>query len=82
MSVPSLQKIESSIARLDLSDQVRLLQYLAPKIADAVLSRAESDGVGNTEEAVGRYFALGDQLAATSVAGSPSLTDAISQRRR
>jgi hypothetical protein len=87
MSERILSEIEASITELDLADQVRLLQYLAPRIAGAVLktqqeSRRDIQAGPSGEDPWRRFQALGNRLAATSVAGAPSLTDAVSQMRR
>ena len=82
ISALTLREIESSIGQLNLSDQVLLLQYLTPKIAGAVLARQPLDGLDDAEEAVRRYRAVADELAATSHPNVPSLTDAVSEQRR
>ena len=82
MNVKTLGEIEASIDQLDLSDQVRLLQFLAPKIAEAVLTPPPSASEQDPNAAWLRYRALGDRLAATSVAGAASLTEEVSKMRR
>jgi len=82
MSAKTLGEIEASIAELDLRDQVRLLQYLAPRIAGAVLSSRGAPSAEDAAEAWRRYREVGNDLAATSVVGAPSLTDAVSDMRR
>jgi len=82
MSHRTLQEIELSIAQLDVRDQVRLLQYLTPRIADAVLLAAQASGKSDADEALPRFRAAGERLAATSVPGAASLTDALCQSRR
>jgi hypothetical protein len=82
MSSKTLSEIEASIAELGLADQVRLLQYLTPRIAGAVLKPNEANRPLDADSAWQRLSDLGDRLAATSVPGAPSLTDAVSQQRR
>jgi hypothetical protein len=83
MSERTLSEIEAGITELDLADQVRLLQYLAPRIAGAVLKSHRESGPGiSANDAWHRLQSLGEKLAATSLAGAPSLTDAVSQLRR
>jgi hypothetical protein len=77
-----LGEIEASIAELGLPDQVRLLQYLAPRIAGAVLNSSAVDPNPAPNGALQQFRALGQRLAATSVPGAPSLTEAISRQRR
>jgi hypothetical protein len=88
MSGKTLHEIEASIAQLDVRDQVRLLQYLAPRIANAVLDPApaaassSSAAPDSTEDAIRRLRAAGERLAATSVPGAPSIIEALTSSRR
>ncbi len=82
MGAKTLHEIEASIEEMNLPDQVRLLQYLTPRIAGAVLRSEADSSASDVSEAWHRFRALGERLAATSVAGAPSLTDAVSQMRR
>jgi len=74
--------MKASIEKLDLPDQVRLLEYLTPKIASALLASPRSGTQEDADSAWRRYRVLGERLGATSVGGAPSLTDAVSQMRR
>ena len=65
--------------QLDLADQVRLLEYLTPRIAGAVLA---SRGACDAEDAWRRFRDVGRRLAATSAPGGATLTDAVSHMRR
>lgn len=82
MSAPTLGEIKASVEKLDIPDQVRLLEYLTPRIASAVLASSLSDPQADPESAWRRYRSLGHRLAATSVGAAPSLTDSVSQMRR
>ncbi|HZL34669.1 MAG TPA: hypothetical protein VFC78_05110 [Tepidisphaeraceae bacterium] len=88
MSAPSVIEIEALIERLDLKDQVLLLQFLTPKIAAGVLADGRRDAsVTENAEADAdalwqEYRKVGERLAATSVPGAASLTDAVSEMRR
>lgn len=82
MSVTTLNEIKESVEKLDLPDQVRLLEYLTPKIASAVLTSPRTTSQTEADSAWRRYRSLGERLAATSVRGAPSLTDTVSQMRR
>jgi hypothetical protein len=82
MSVRTLDDIEASIEHLDLQDQIRLLQYLTPKIAEAVLISKPKSGMSDAQGAWRRYRALGDRLSDTSTAEAANLTNAVSQLRR
>jgi len=82
MSVRTLHEIEASIDRLNVHDQARLLQYLAPKVASAMLSTEDSQVSQDPATAWARYREVADSLAATSVPGAASLTESISEMRR
>lgn len=82
MSAKTLGEIQASIERLDLADQVRLLEYLTPKIASAVLAPSSGVDPRDRDAAWRRFRAVGERLAATSLPGAPSLTDSVSRMRR
>jgi len=42
MSATTLREIQASVEKLDLLDQVTVLEYLTPKIASAVLASPSS----------------------------------------
>jgi hypothetical protein len=75
-----LQMIESLVDQLGVDDQVRLMQYLAPRIAGAIPQPSES--ALPAAEAWRRFREVGEKLAATSVTGADSLTQAVSEMRR
>jgi len=81
MSDRNLEAIQASIEQLGLEDRVRLLQFLAPKIADAISARPPVPSA-DAAQAWRHFNELGNRLAATSVPGAPSLTEAVSQMRR
>lgn len=83
MSDKTLREVEASVEQLELRDQVRLLEYLAPRIARAVLSGPPGADVrADAHAAWQRLREMGERLAATSVPGAPSLTEAVSRMRR
>ena len=83
MSATTLREIEASINGHDLQDQVRLLEFLTPKIAGGVRSSASANAMPSDQgEALRRLHAGGERLKATSVDGAPSLVDAVSEMRR
>jgi len=63
---------------LAAADQVRLLQYLAPRVADAV-GASERDRAG-AENAWREFRSVGERLAAAG--NGQSITQAISDMRR
>ena len=82
MSPTTLGEIKASVEKLDLLDQIRLLEYLTSKIASAVLTSPSHKPEADANAAWLRYRALGKRLAATSVSGASSLTEAVSEMRR
>jgi hypothetical protein len=75
-----LQDIESMVGQLDLTDQVRLLEYLAPKIAGSVLQKSANPS--NPDAAWHQFREVGKRLARSSHDGTGSLTESISTARR
>ena len=63
---------------LEPMDQVRLLQYLVPRLTDAML--AGNAGRTDADSAWREFRRVGDRLAATS--NGESITQAISDMRR
>jgi len=74
----SLKEIETLVDELATTDQVRLLQYLVPRLADAVLA-GNSDRSG-ADNAWLEFRRVGQRLAATS--NGQSLTQTLSDMRR
>lgn len=82
MSARTLAQIQASVEQLDLADQVRLLEYLTPRIAGAVLASWGAGDAADAEAAWRHFRDVGRRLAATSVPGAATLTDAVSHMRR
>jgi hypothetical protein len=80
MSARTLGEIKAAVEQLDLPDQVRLLEYLTPKVARGVLAGPQN--LGKADAAWQQYRSIGHRLAATSNSGAPSLTEAVSEMRR
>jgi hypothetical protein len=74
----SLREVEAMVDALGPADQVRLLQYLVPRLADAVLSEGPSGDDG--ERAWQEFRRVGRRLA--SMPAGSSVTQAISDMRR
>ena len=74
----SLKEIEALVDALGPADQLRLLQYLVPRPADAVLA-GEPDRV-DAADAWREFRRVGERLAATS--NGESITQTISDMRR
>lgn len=80
MAGTTLTDIERLVDQLDVRDQVRLLQFLAPRIAGGVLSAA---ALAPDVDAAWRQFReVGARLAKGSSGGGGSLTQAVSDMRR
>jgi len=74
----SLKEVEAMVDALPARDQARLLEYLAPRVADAALAsrldRAGADGAWR------EFRRVGERLAASS--NGKSITQAITDMRR
>lgn len=73
----SLKEIEAMVDALETTDQVRLLQYLLPRLADTVQTD-KADHAG-ADSAWQEFRRVGERLAAT--ANGQSITQAISDMR-
>ena len=74
----SLKEVEAMVDALETSDQVRLLRYLVPRLADAVLS-AEIPA-GSADSAWQDFRRIGERLAAAP--SGQSITQSIGDMRR
>lgn len=74
----SIRELETLVDSLPQADRARLLEYLKSRVEGAS-SQPNPDGV---DEAWRRFREVGDKLAATSVPGAPSVTDALIESRR
>lgn len=80
MAETTLEQVQHLVDTLNLGDQVRLLEYLTPRIAQAVLSEEAMPTAG--EDAWDTFFRLGDEIAAEDARGQDSLTHTLIQMRR
>ena len=62
--------------------RLKELSAIQADIASAVLASPRNTSAGNAQDAWRQYRSLGERLAATSVPGAPSVTEAVSQMRR
>jgi hypothetical protein len=77
MTETKLLTVEHLVDELGIAERVRLLQYLAPRIAEALAAKPAS-----APDAAWQLFReVGAELAAGSVAGE-SMTQAVSDMRR
>lgn len=84
MSIATLKDIEQLIDQLTPLEQARLLEYLTPRIVQAVAtrpseSRSEEEQLSN---AWARFFQVGDNMAATDRPDMPTLTQTVQMMRR
>jgi hypothetical protein len=76
--VASLKEVEALVDSLAKADQVRLLQYLLPRVADVVGGSATAGSGG--EDAWLEFRRVGERLAATE--NGESITQSITDMRR
>jgi hypothetical protein len=74
----SLKEVEAMVGALGPSDQVRLLEFLLPRLTEAVMSGAPAqvDAVAAWQE----FRRVGERLAATS--NGQSITQSVTDMRR
>ncbi len=91
MSQDSLAAVERLVDELSPAEQVRLLEYLAPRIARAMEAPASVEGEGYGEESPTNggkaggweeFFRIGDAIAAEDRPGLPTLTGTLLSMRR
>lgn len=75
----TLREVEAMVDALDPTDQIRLLTYLAPRIAMGVLGPKQETMDAAT--AWREFRAVGERLASLSGKGE-SITQAVSNMRR
>lgn len=84
MTIATLEVVQRLIDQLTLLEQVRLLEYLTPRIVRAVaLRQPVTEGNGSSlGEAWQVFFRIGDTLAATDQPEMPTLTQTVQMMRR
>jgi hypothetical protein len=84
MSATTLEEVQCLVDRLSPLDQVRLLEYLVPRLARAVAAAqaAEPAPSDANSEAWQRLFRIGDQIADSAKPGPQTLTQALISMRR
>ncbi len=84
MTVATLETVQHLIDKLTPLEQVRLLEYLPPRIVSAVAIR-QPVTVSNSAilaEAWQAFFRIGDALAASDQPEMPTLTQSVQMMRR
>lgn len=80
----TLDQIQQLVDQLTPLEQVRLLEYLTPRIAQAVATTQCSPSAPQSSlpEAWKEFFRVGDALAATDTPDVETLTEAVFVMRR
>jgi hypothetical protein len=83
VSATKLHAAERLIDELDPSDRIRLLQYLAPRIAEAVLPTPATT-TPQVDQSWQRLREVGQRIAAAAAKdpSGPSMTELVSEMRR
>ena len=84
MTIATLETVERLIDQLTLLEQLRLLEYLTPRIVRAVAIHqlaTKANGI-TAGEAWQRFFQIGDALAASVQPNLPTLTQTVQLMRR
>ncbi len=84
MAGSTLDQVQRLVDQLTPLDQVRLLEYLAPRIGRVVAIRSPTGPAStlNRAEAWEEFFRLGDALAARDPDVGNTLTEAVLAMRR
>jgi hypothetical protein len=84
MTLATLETVQRLIDQLTPLEQVRLPEYLTPRIVRAVATRQPmTDAAGATQsEAWQRFFQIGDALAVSDKPGIPTFTETVQMMRR
>ena len=84
MSAANLTEVQRLVDRLTPLDQVRLLEYLTPRIARVVIGmqRTPVTQVSSQADAWQAFFRIGDALAEDDQPDTPTLTQTVMMMRR
>lgn len=91
MSQATLAEVERLVNELTPAEQVRLLEYLAPRIARAVVPAGSTEAGTRVEDTLVKaerargweeFFRIGDAIAAEDRPESPTLTGTLLSMRR
>jgi hypothetical protein len=84
MTTATLEAVQRLIDQLTPLEQVRLLEYLAPRIVRAVATQQpvmKANGA-TVSEAWQRFFQIGDTLSVSDQSNLPTLTQTVQLMRR
>lgn len=84
MADSTLDQIQHLVDALSPLEQVRLLEYLTPRIAHIVVSMHKPTPTGTTMtgEAWSKFLRVGDAIAASDTPESETLTATVLQMRQ
>lgn len=84
MAMNTLEQIQELVNQLSLVDQVRLLDYLTPRIVQTIESTQQYEPAKMTDlsAAWSEFFRIGDAIAAIKSPQSETLTAAVTTMRR
>jgi hypothetical protein len=84
MTIATLETVQRLIDQLTPVEQVRLLEYLTPRIVRAVTTHQPAMKTHDTpiSEAWQRFFQIGDALAVSDQSDRPTLTQTVQRMRR
>lgn len=82
MSAVTLDQIQRLIDQLTPLEQIRLLEYLTPRIEHVIAAKQPSPRKPASAEAWRTFFHLGDALAASDRPDAPTLTQSVLTMRR
>ena len=81
MSQDTLAEVERLVDELTPAEQLRLLEYLAPRIGRAVASPGAAEEAGRAG-GWKEFFRIGDAIAAEDRPELPTLTETLLSMRR
>jgi hypothetical protein len=82
MTNNTLDQAQRLVDQLTPLDQVRLLAYVANRVAQVFPTSSTAAGRSEPVDAWQRFFELGDELAATDIPECETLTESVLAMRR
>ncbi len=83
MAIATLDQVQQLVDQLSPLEQVKLLEYLAPRIAQAVVQQSGTPAAhAEHQSAWTELFRIGDTIAASEPEDVPTLTMTVVSMRR
>ncbi len=84
MASATLDQVQQLFDQLSLLEQAKLLEYLTPRIARALIQQQAATSATNVQhqDAWAELFRIGDTIAASGTTDVPTLTSAVLSMRR